>query len=143
MTVGRPPMFNSPDDMQIKIDEYFTLTDKKEYAITGLARYLGFESRQSLFDYEQKDGFSYPIKRAKLLIEEQLEIDCKNKQNPTGTIFIMKNFGWSDKQEIEQTVTNTTPQTLEIKVIKNQDNLAIENKSNLTPLDQYSSRKDL
>ena len=42
-------------------------------SITGLALWLGFESRQSFYDYEKKDGFTYTIKRARALIENEYE----------------------------------------------------------------------
>ena len=79
---GRPRKYNDVDKMQQKIDEYFdigvdyvtiTAFDKQtgefvEYkkttpTITGLALYLGFVSRQSMFDYEAKPEFSDIIKR--------------------------------------------------------------------------------
>jgi DNA-packaging protein gp3 len=63
--------------------------------------YLGFESRQSLEDYKKKEGFSYPIKKALLTIEKYYEQSITGK-NPAGAIFALKNFGWKDKQEIEQ-----------------------------------------
>lgn len=69
--------------------------------ITGLALALGFESRQSMYDYEKKETFSYTIKRARLEIENSYEQDIRNPDlTPTGAIFALKNFGWSDKQEV-------------------------------------------
>lgn len=72
--------------------------------ITGLALALGFESRQSMYDYEKKEAFSYTIKRARLEIENSYEQDIRNPDlTPTGAIFALKNFGWSDKQELQHT----------------------------------------
>lgn len=115
---GRPPFFNSSDDLQSKIDEYFATGVKKKKikvgkppkeivieipvpTITGLCIFLGFESRQSFYAYEQKDGFSYTIKRARLFIENEYE-ELLQTGNTTGAIFALKNFGWVDKQEIDQ-----------------------------------------
>jgi hypothetical protein len=67
--------------------------------ITGLCLYLGFDSRQSFYDYEQKVEFSYIIKKARLRIENHYE-QCLQYGNVTGAIFPLKNMGWSDKQEI-------------------------------------------
>lgn len=69
--------------------------------ITGLALFLGFASRQSFYDYEKDGLFSYAIKRARLKIESQYE-KALHYNNPTGAIFALKNFGWSDKLEIDQ-----------------------------------------
>lgn len=105
---GQPPFYSSPEDMQGKIEEYFLICDdpdnKTLYTITGLALYLGFESRQSLYDYEKKSGFSYPIKKAKLKIENQVECESRTRANPSGQIFSLKNFGWKDTQEVDSNV---------------------------------------
>lgn len=76
---GRPPVYKTPEEMQIKIDEYFercagetlvnadgdTVYDKhgrpiiindKPPTITGLALALGFNSRTSLLNYAARDG---------------------------------------------------------------------------------------
>lgn len=97
-TVGRPSIWNDPEAFDRAVDEYF---ENKEtvHTWTGLAIHLGFESRQSLQDYKEKEGFSYPIKRALLKIEEKYEKALFNK-NAAGPIFALKNFNWKDKQEI-------------------------------------------
>lgn len=120
---GRPATFNSVDDLKIKIDGYFEfikgefkMVDQivdgevikvKEWirypeapAISSLAYFLGFESRQSVYDYEKSGEYSYTIKRARLMVEMAYE-QALLSRNSTGAIFALKNFGWSDKQEIE------------------------------------------
>jgi hypothetical protein len=74
--------------------------------ITGLALYLGFESRQSFYDYEKRDGYSYIIKRARMRVENAYEHRLDSK-NPTGPIFALKNMGWSDKQDITQSIEHS------------------------------------
>lgn len=129
---GRPPLFSTPEDLQIKIDDYFAYVkgecheeekiwyDKKSkehkskekvwdrdpepLTITGLALYIGFASRQSFYDYEKDGEFSYAIKRARLKIEQSYEF-ALHGTSPTGAIFALKNFGWTDKQEVEQKTT--------------------------------------
>ena len=64
--------------------------------VTGLTLHLGFESKDTLYSYAKKDGFSYPIKRALLEIEEYHEIATAGGDKCTGNIFILKNFGWKD-----------------------------------------------
>jgi DNA-packaging protein gp3 len=99
MAGGRPATWTDPIEFSQWVDEYFNTSKSPTWS--GLAFYLGFESRQSLEDYKKKPEFSYPIKRALLRIEEKYE-EAMMKQ-PAGAIFALKNFGWKDKQEVEQT----------------------------------------
>ena len=62
--------------------------------------FLGFCDRRSFYDYEQNEGFSYTVKKARLRIEAEYE-NALHYQSPTGAIFALKNFGWKDKQDIE------------------------------------------
>lgn len=101
--VGRPPLFTFEEDCQKMIDRYFS-ENKTKPTITGLALYMGFASRQSFYDYEKSGEFSYTIKRARLRIENKYE-EALHGTSPTGAIFALKNFGWTDKQEIEQKTT--------------------------------------
>ena len=115
--MGRPPHFENAETLQKEIDNYFQegVTVKKIIVgkppnqqvievevptITGLSYYLGFESRQSFYDYEKRDGFSYTIKRARLFIEKEYE-EMLASGNTIGAIFALKNFGWIDRQEIK------------------------------------------
>lgn len=112
---GRPPLFKNPEDLQNAIDAYFSTCEPginhmgerteplDSVTITGLALYIGFESRQSLYDYEKNPEFSYIIKRAKLRVEVEYEKRLQSK-NPTGSIFALKNMGWIDKHEVNQTI---------------------------------------
>jgi hypothetical protein len=97
---GRPAMYGTPDLMQQAIDLYFKTCDaeKRKYSITRLAYELGFESRQSFYDYEKRPEFSYIIRRARLLVEAGYE-DGLRENNCTGSIFALKNMGWKDKTE--------------------------------------------
>lgn len=100
--VGRPSHYTDPGTLEAAIQEYFAVTDAAKTTITGLAYHLGFESRQSLYDYEQKGEFSYMIKRARLKVEMAYE-DSLRSNNPTGSIFALKNMGWRDNQRTELT----------------------------------------
>lgn len=121
---GRPALFNSVEELQATIEVYFD--DNSSPSITGLAYHLGFESRQSIYDYEKKDDeYSYTIKRARLKIEIYYE-ELLATKSVTGAIFALKNFGWADKQEVENTNINynVSPTPEEIKDI----NKALEDK---------------
>lgn len=100
MPAGRPPIWDDPEAFAKAVDDYFD-SHCQTPTWSGLALYLGFESRKSLHDYGLKEGFSYPIKKALLRIEGIYEENL-HKGNPAGSIFALKNFGWTDKQEIDQ-----------------------------------------
>jgi hypothetical protein len=95
---GRPALFKTPEELNAKTEQYFN--KNLNPTVTGLCLFLGFESRQSFYDYESKEDFSYTIKRARLRIESWYEQNLLSK-NSTGAIFALKNFGWSDKHEID------------------------------------------
>jgi len=101
---GRPPIFENADLMAQAIDLYLAKceAEKLKPTITRMALALGFESRQSFYDYENKEGFSYIIKTARLYVEAAYE-DGLRENNCTGSIFALKNMGWKDKTETELT----------------------------------------
>ena len=100
--MGRPPKYETAEELVKKIDEYFEDENQKPLTITGLCLYCGFESRQSFYAYEKKDEFSYTVKKARTRIENAYEQNLHDR-NPSGSIFALKNLGWSDKQEIDHT----------------------------------------
>jgi len=104
MSEGQPPYFDTPEQLQEAIDAYFDslIGVEKNPTITGLCYALGFASRQSFYDYEKREEFSYTIKRARLRIEQFYEEALMGNRG-TGAIFALKNFGWTDRQEIDHT----------------------------------------
>jgi len=103
MPGGKPPIIKSAEEMQSKIDKYFA--EESHLTITGLAISLGFESRQSIYDYEKNGEYSYIIKSARLKVENAYE-KALMSQSATGSIFALKNMGWSDKLETKNETTN-------------------------------------
>ena len=120
--VGRPPMFESPEQMQGLIDEYFEYirSENEPATITGLCLYLGFESRQSFYEYGEKKDFTYTIKRARMMIENSYERNLSIANSPTGSIFALKNLGWSDKVEVDNKSSDGS-MTPVINIIKPKD----------------------
>ena len=123
--VGRPLKYKTAEEMQSGIDEYFELCQPK-YAtdaegnvlkdnrgnpiielnpptLSGLSLHLGFADRQSMYDYQNRnDEFSCTIKRARTRCEQWVETNgLAGNTPPAMAIFALKNYGWSDKQEIE------------------------------------------
>ena len=107
---GAPPKYDNPEQLQAQVDEYFEWvgTVNERPTITGLALYLGFESRQSIYDYEKKKGFAYILKRARLAIENYYEGKLMGQQ-VTGAIFALKNMGWTDRLQVDQTEPSPPP----------------------------------
>ena len=117
-----PQYYTDPKILQDKIDEYFDeytgmtyvkdelgnvmhndkghpLVNLKPPTIAGLAYYLGFADRQSIYDYiKRNDGLSCIIKRALLRIEQFAESQLHTNK-PVGAIFWLKNHKWIDKRE--------------------------------------------
>jgi hypothetical protein len=99
---GRPPLFKTDEELQGMITKYFE-QDNIKPTITGLALFLGFCDRHSFYDYEKREEFSHTIKRARALIETVYET-LLHSNSCTGAIFALKNFGWKDKTEVDQTM---------------------------------------
>lgn len=110
---GRPAVYESPEQMQADVDIYFSQDGKK--TMTGLALALGFDSRQSLYDYQKKEEFSYIINKALLRIENQYEENLQGN-NVAGSIFVLKNMGWKDKSETELSGSLTVQQITGMEV---------------------------
>ena len=122
---GRPPFYNTREEMQEKIDAYFeeckgrylvidetvmrdkygipVVIDAKPPTITGLALALGFTSRQALLNYQAKDEFVDTITRAKSRVECYAEERLYDKDGANGAKFnLANNFeGWKEKQQID------------------------------------------
>ena len=141
---GRPPMYNSVEEMQEMIDNYFKECDGEEcydengklmlnkhgypikvgrrpYTITGLALALGFNSRTSLLNYEGKEEFMNTIMRAKARVERYAEERLYDKDGANGAKFsLANNFkGWTEKQSIEADVKNTV--TINVELVDDEE----------------------
>lgn len=118
---GRPKKWTSPAKMQKKIDEYFEKCEgiplknpdgtpvydkygrviyrnRKPPTITGLACYLGIESRSTFMAYQKDPAFAYTITCAKTRVEAYLEERLMDREGQRGAEFNLRcNYGWSDK----------------------------------------------
>ena len=127
---GRTPKFESAEEMQKLIDEYFEecngiilryeegvnkgnpIVDKYDNpviigrhppTVTGLALKLGFSSRQSLLNYQGKGEFFDTITRAKMRIEEYAEERLFDREGVNGAKFsLTNNFkDWKESSEVD------------------------------------------
>jgi len=130
MTAGRPPLYETAEEMQRIIDLYFLackvhragdpdlLTgcseeellivndiDDNHPTVTGLALALGM-SRQGLINYEGRDKFVDTVKTAKHRVEAYVAQHLYGA-HVTGSIFNLKNnHDWKDKTEQAVDVTS-------------------------------------
>lgn len=104
MPAGRPLKFKTVEEVQERIDDYFASFEEgrenhgKRYLISGLALHLDV-CTQTLLNYEEKQEFFAPIKRARQRVEMAYE-EMVVGQNATGPIFMLKNLGFKDSQEV-------------------------------------------
>ena len=119
---GRPRIFDTPEQMQAAIDDYFEScwgiieitkgegenrttetrrVQERPYTIMGLALALNM-CRETLCDYAKNGTFSDIVKRAKQTVELAVEEQLIAGKNATGPIFWLKNHaGYKDKTETE------------------------------------------
>lgn len=107
---GCAPEYKDPKKMSKLIGEYLTWeenTSKGKYTISGLALYLGFASRQSLYDYEKKTAaFSYMIKRYKLFLTHYHEQKIGWVGTFPGAKLWLTNYGgYTEESTVNQNVT--------------------------------------
>lgn len=107
MKTGRPLKYNTAEELDAAIDAYFAerTEDKLPPTISGLALYLGFADRQSLYDYKGREEFSCIIKKAITKIEDFAEGMLFSGLPATGAIFWLKNHKWTDKTVQDVNVT--------------------------------------
>lgn len=125
--MGRPLKYKTEKELQEAIDAYFAkcqdelvynedgevATDKfgqpilipHPPTVAGLAAALGFEDRQSIYDYKERPAFSCTIKKAIMRIEDYAEQHLYIGK-ATGAIFWLKNHGWKDKQIVDTNIND-------------------------------------
>ena len=110
-------MFKTAEELQEKIDQYFKeevgmeirndeknkkpVIIQKPPTVSGLALYLGFANRASIYDYEKNGKFTHTVKRAIGRVEEYAEKGLLSGTGGCGAIFWLKNHGWKDVNTID------------------------------------------
>ena len=97
--MARPSIFDSPEEFTRIAEEYFSKreAEDKPFTVNGLALALGL-CRQSLLNYGEKPEFLDAVKAIRARLEDHWESRLGGG-NAAGTIFWLKNQGWSDKTE--------------------------------------------
>ena len=100
--IGRPRKIKSPREFERLAGAYFQKCEAEgePALLTGLILAVGLSARESLDEYGRRPEFYDSVKKAKLRIEMEYEKALRSR-NPAGPIFALKNFGWTDKQDLE------------------------------------------
>lgn len=124
--VGRPPKYESKEEIEEKIEAYFkkcegevlkddngepifnkygnpVIINQHPPTVTGLALALGFSSRLDLLRYQGKKEFCNTITRAKARVEAYAEERLFDRDGSNGAQFSLRNNfrGWNEKQITE------------------------------------------
>lgn len=121
--MGRPPKYETAEQMQAVIDRYFEdckgepiigddgmpILDKYGQpfiinahppTVTGLALALGFTSRRALLNYQGRGEFIHAVLRAKARIEAYAEERLFDRDGQRGAEFSLKyNFRWAAEEK--------------------------------------------
>ena len=89
---------------------------------TGLALFLGFNSRQEFEYYESHGLYAAALQRGRLHVEAGYEKKLHH-QSPAGAIFALKSMGWNEKTEAKDD-SHGVPNTLEVVVVESGPNPA-------------------
>lgn len=127
---GRPRAFNSVEELESKINDYFEYCNKenKPYTMSGLAYYLDVD-RKTIVNYTKDEDYFPTIKKARDRVQMQLEENAlMNISNSTFTIFNLKNnFDWKDR--IETNTENFEQINESLHNIANLINNPVENRT--------------
>ena len=118
------PKYTDPEEMRVKIDEYFeeckgtllkdhngdpiltkwgdpVFLDRRPPTLTGLALALGFKKRQTLYQYRAKKAFMDLLVEAKTRIEMYNEEQLYTRDGARGAMFNLRmNFeGWQENKD--------------------------------------------
>ena len=145
--VGRPPKYKNVEEIEDKIEQYFAICEgeplldnegkpvvnkygypcwikpPKPPTVTGLALALGFTTRLSLLNYQDKKEFMNTITRAKTKIEEYAESRLFDRDGSNGAQFSLRNNfkGWNGEQEKSQDEMEKLDE-----IIRNIDKVAVD-----------------
>lgn len=98
-SVGHPRLFETPEDMKKTLDKYYISCEKRGVIPTiGGAAFFCKMGRKTFYNYEKKQEFSEVIQDARRFIEYKYEERCTDTVH--GTIFVMKQYGYSDSKTI-------------------------------------------
>ncbi len=98
---GKPRIISSPEEFEKRVLAYRARCQANEepMTFTGLVLALGLAFRTSLHEYQKRPEFRQVCAWAKTLVEHEYEKRLYS-QAPAGAIFALKNYGWTDRQDV-------------------------------------------
>ena len=99
--------YETAEDLMAKIEEYFDTTPIKDQTRAGLCVFLGITTR-TFGNYKAGslgEAFAQATEWACTRLENKYEVDLNYRNNPTGPIFALKQYGWKDSQEVDAKVS--------------------------------------
>ena len=126
-TGGRPQKYTDPKKFATKLGEYIEYEDslkpkdaktgmgKGIYTLEGAALFLGFASRESMYEYAKKEEFYYVVSRFKLFLT-----DFNVKKLYWGGTFMAAQFwlrNWGGYSEESTQNQNITTKDVTVKVV--------------------------
>ena len=102
MGAGQPRKFKNAGELQAALDRYkeYLKESGKPPTIAGLAYYTGID-RHTIYNYEKGAEFFHTIKEFRdwvIMTYEETAVDSNGSKG--GVIFLLKNYGYTDRQEI-------------------------------------------
>jgi hypothetical protein len=110
MAGGRPLLFKTVEELEKKIDAYFTECEVKNrpYTISGLAYSLDID-RKTVLNYSNREEFFPTISRAKQRCEVYASECLFTNKSVNGVIFNMtNNYDYTSKKEVTMDLTAHT-----------------------------------
>lgn len=107
---GRPRKYSSPEQFDIRVDDYINLMFDRHQrpTMTGLLLHLGL-NHSSMCDYAKREEFSCSVSRARSFIKDTYEKELVRSQGSTqGVIFALKNFGRAEGDFLDVNKTELT-----------------------------------
>lgn len=115
MPGGRPKKFKSVEDIDERVKDYkkYIKDENSVPTMAGLAYYLEID-RQTLYNYAKNEEFFDTIKKYRDWVLMKIEENCAIRGHG-GSIFLAKNYGYTDRQEVNVNTVEDDPITLAIK----------------------------
>lgn len=111
--------FASPRRLNELIAQYFESKENEKAeppTLTGLALFLGFDSRNDFESCEAKGVYSASLKRARLRIEAAYEKKL-HFHSSSGAVFALKNLGWNDRGD-NKPQEKETDNVLQVEIVQ-------------------------
>ena len=114
----RSELVASPEEFRHLVEDYLAYQEAagRPATFSGMALHLGFNSRKHFEDFGRTNAeYRGAVEYARARIEEMYE-ERLHGSSPTGAIFALKNYGWSDRQDVFHT-SGQTDQPVRIELV--------------------------